>query len=146
MKRKKKRLHIKNVLEASLDKLNENKAIALFPEGKRNRDPYKLKRARHGLATIALEADASIIPIGIDFPQRIKKGKIPKFGRIIFRIGQPLSFHEESVQYMKAKASQKLSKDQKNKYLNTLYNTLTDTVMLHIAELCGKKYPFSRPS
>ncbi|MBN1153632.1 1-acyl-sn-glycerol-3-phosphate acyltransferase [candidate division KSB1 bacterium] len=144
MKRRKKKLTIQNVLDASKGKIEENQAIAIFPEGTRNKHPYKLKRARHGLVKLVLEADVPVIPLGIDFPSRIKKGKIPKFGRIIFRAGSALSFHDESQRYFQTLSSKTLSKDQKNIIINTLYSDITDTVMLNISVLCGKHYPFSK--
>lgn len=142
MEKRKEKLDKKPVIDSCLERINQNKGIAIFPEGTRNKDPYVLKKGKLGLAKLVLMTDIQVIPVGIDFPLRQKKGKIPKLGRIIFRVGEPMYFHDEYARYNEIQNSTNQSKDQKQNKTNELYNHITREVMLKIADLSNKEYPF----
>jgi 1-acyl-sn-glycerol-3-phosphate acyltransferase len=128
-----------------IEYLNSNKSIGIFPEGTRNRNPYQLKRGRNGIGHIALESGAPVLPIGIDFPARIEKNKIPKFGSLILRVGEKLEFPGERSILSQIKQSQDIDSQSMKKAVNFLRSNVTFTVMSRLSELSGKKYPFPPP-
>lgn len=80
---------------AGAARLTEGRSLALFPEGKAHQDPRRLRPARRGLAWLILATGVPVVPIGIDFPARIRSMQTPRFGRIVFRVGEPCVFEEE---------------------------------------------------
>jgi 1-acyl-sn-glycerol-3-phosphate acyltransferase len=125
--------------------LNLNKSIGIFPEGTRNRSPYELKRGKNGIGHIVLESGAPVLPVGIDFPTRLKKHKIPKFGSLILRIGEKLEFPEERGILSQLKQRSNINSRYKKKAVNFLSSKVTFMVMSSLSELSGKEYPFSSP-
>ena len=125
--------------------LRRDNSLAVFPEGKRNSNPQKLLRGRNGIGHIALQTDAAILPIGIDFPARLAKNKIPAFGQIIFRIGQQLDLSDEIAATKRIGATDELSPRLRQKLLIYLDNLVTHRAMLALSELSGKTYPFNPP-
>lgn len=125
--------------------LDLNKSIGIFPEGTRNRNPYELKRGKNGIGQIVLESSAPVLPIGIDFPARIKKNKIPKFGSLILRVGEKLDFPGERDTFSRLKQRRDIDSRQLKKAMNFLSTKVTFTVMSRLSQLSGKKYPFSAP-
>ncbi|WP_404290351.1 lysophospholipid acyltransferase family protein [Glutamicibacter arilaitensis] len=88
---------------ASLDSANralqEGKLLGIYPEGTRSPDG-RLYRAKLGVAKLALESGAPVIPIamiGTDKVQPIGRA-IPRPGRIGIRIGEPLDFSQYAGQ------------------------------------------------
>lgn len=115
------------------ERLKEGGCIGIFPEGRRNSDPGKLARAKPGIGHIILQSGAPVIPVGIDFPLRLRKGRIPAVGRMILRAGAPLEFPALSARYR----ALDLSSD-KNRIRHTLAADATSTVMRQLSLLCGK--------
>ncbi len=145
MNRKRKILQQTPVYEQCIARLNAGRSIAIFPEGTRNPHPVNLKRGRKGVAQIVLETGFPIIPIGIDFPLRIKTGKVPKFGHIIFRIGTPLRFMDELHRYQTNTKNQFLSSEKVKGNNQPLINQITYQIMQRLADLSNKKYPYNSP-
>jgi 1-acyl-sn-glycerol-3-phosphate acyltransferase len=85
--------------QAALDALDRQKqilaagaAVALHPEGTRSRDG-RLYRGRTGIAYLALETGAPVVPIGLIGTDRVMPvgAKIPSFReRVTVRFGKPL--------------------------------------------------------
>ncbi|MEU5697169.1 lysophospholipid acyltransferase family protein [Actinosynnema sp. NPDC020468] len=82
---------------ASLDTaksiLDAGGAFAIYPEGTRSLDG-RLHRGRTGVARMALESGAPVIPVGIigtDKVQPVDK-KLPRLHRVTIRFGEPLDF------------------------------------------------------
>lgn len=135
----------KNVFLQCIQKLNQNGSIGIFPEGTRNRNPHELKIGQNGIGRIALKTGVPVVPIGIDFPKRIKYGKIPKIGSTILRVGEKMTFSVEYVVVKKIIQSEELSLPAKNDAINYLEARVTYQIMLELSKLCGKKYPFNPP-
>lgn len=126
-------------------RLNTGQSLAIFPEGTRNRHPHHLKRGRKGVAHIALETGFPVIPIGIDFPRRIKTGKLPKFGQIIFRIGTPMMFRNAAQPFSTNNKIQVQSPQKVRVDNQPLISQITYQIMQRLAELSNKEYPFLPP-
>ncbi len=133
------------VLPECLNRLESGRSIGLFPEGTRNPDPSRLLRAKRGLGHLALKSDRPVIPVGIDFPARLKKGTIPAFGRLILRIGEPLCFEREAELLRHSENDPELSDAFRKRYRDYLEQRITHTVMLELAGLSGKEYSFPAP-
>jgi 1-acyl-sn-glycerol-3-phosphate acyltransferase len=80
-------------LRTAIDALKEGKLVALFPEGTRSPDG-RLYRGKTGVARIALEAQAPVIPVAIGgtFELWPYNKKLPKPGSTEIRFGKPLTF------------------------------------------------------
>ncbi len=131
-----------NAYEQCVERLSKNISIGIFPEGTRNKNPEYLKKARKGIGRIILNSGVPVLPIGIDFPSRLKQGKIPKFGKIIIRIGQKLTFAQELNQYAMINKDNGLSEYEKKRMISYLESTIRHRIMEQIAVLSGKMYPF----
>lgn len=80
-------------LDAARQVLAEGRAFGIHPEGSRSRDG-RLYRGRTGVAWLALQTGAPVIPVAVLGTDRIQPvgAKIPRLGRIIVRFGQPMYF------------------------------------------------------
>ncbi|MBN2093007.1 1-acyl-sn-glycerol-3-phosphate acyltransferase [candidate division KSB1 bacterium] len=139
------RIEQKNVYLECFQKLKQNQSIGIFPEGTRNRNPDALKKGQRGIGKIVLKSGVSVLPIGVDFPKRIKYGKIPKFGFIILRVGEKLTFTEDIKAVKRIIQSNELSSLTKIDLLDYFDAKATHQVMLELAKLSGKNYPFKPP-
>ena len=133
------------VCQACLERLQHGQSLGIFPEGTRNPDPFRLKRGRKGTGEIALRSQVPVLPVGIDFPQRLRNGRIPWLGPVILRIGRPLVFPEECAAYHAVTRETRWSPLERRKLQVTLSARVTHQVMLELARLSGKEYPFSPP-
>ncbi len=128
-----------------LDRLSQGRSLGIFPEGTRNRNPVMLKRGRRGVGEIALRSQAPVLPVGIDFPRRVQQGKIPRFGKIIFRFGEPLYFQKEIAAWQEANLDGQLKSHRREKFRLSLCSQVTHRIMTELAKLSGKQYPFRQP-
>jgi 1-acyl-sn-glycerol-3-phosphate acyltransferase len=94
MRRRKPRLR-GDIFAQALLRCKNNRSIGIFPEGTRNKNPRTLKRGRLGIGRIVLETGLPVVPVGIGFPGRVRRRKIPVIGRVIIRVGRPLLFSQE---------------------------------------------------
>jgi 1-acyl-sn-glycerol-3-phosphate acyltransferase len=80
-------------LQAGVQALREGKIVGIFPEGTRSPDG-RLYRGKTGVARMALEARAPVIPVSISgtFEAMPYDRKLPKPGRVEVRFGRPLIF------------------------------------------------------
>lgn len=143
--------HLRNQPAPSVEKqclqhLANDSSIGIFPEGTRNPNPNSLLKGRKGIGHIAVESRAPVLPIGIDFPLRQIRGKIPKLGPIILRIGEPLYFQTEIEAYQRAISNPNLASGECRKLTRAITSLVTHKVMVELAKLSGKKYPFPPPS
>lgn len=69
-------------LEAAKDVLNDGGVFAIYPEGTRTRDGF-LHRGHTGVARLALETDAVLIPVGLIGTENVQDvhEKVPRFGK-----------------------------------------------------------------
>lgn len=126
------------------EKLKTGGRIGIFPEGKRNKNPFRLLRAKPGVGHIALRSNIPVVPVGISCVSGKKKKKVHAFGRIILKIGKPMQFEDLSESYRLAgsQSSSSFSGDQER---HALAQAATNRVMSDIAGLCGKEYPCPAP-
>ncbi|MGQ9921515.1 MAG: lysophospholipid acyltransferase family protein, partial [Desulfobacca sp.] len=128
-----------------LARLAQGWCLGIFPEGSRNRHPSVLKRGRQGIGEIALRSQVPVLPVGIDFPSRRQCGRIPAFGRIILRFGEPLYFTPEITAWRQAQEDVTLSLAAKDRVRLYLSRRITHIVMQELARLSGKHYPCRQP-
>lgn len=85
-------------LERALAQLSRGESVGIFPEGTRNDDPHRLRPGRLGLGELALASTAAIVPVGLYYPAALRLGRIPRIGRTILRVGEPLDLAAEREQ------------------------------------------------
>ena len=136
----------KTVYYESIERLKLGQSIGIFPEGTRNRNPNKLLKGQNGIGYIVLNSLAPVVPIGIDFPLRLRQGKIPKLGRTILRPGAPLQFAEERSLFRIINTTPSLGAKERQKLSDLLASRITFQVMKELANLSGKDYSFPEPS
>lgn len=80
-------------LEMMLDRLNDGEACVVYPEGTRSRDG-RLYRGRTGVAHLALESKALVVPVGLSGTQQVQPigANMPRPRRFTVRFGEPLDF------------------------------------------------------
>ncbi len=126
-------------------KLGEGKRIGIFPEGKRNRDPFRLLRAKPGIGHIALRSEVPVVPVGINCVSGRKRKRVHAFGKISLKIGEPLCFDALSEAYRQADCSG-FSSPAASQERHQLARSAANTVMSVIAGLCGKEYACPVPA
>ena len=79
-------------LYTALEILREGTAFGIYPEGTRSRDG-RLYRGRPGVAWLAFESGAPVVPVGVIGTDRLLPvgAKFPRLARITIRFGAPLS-------------------------------------------------------
>lgn len=105
--------------DRALAALGRGTSIGIYPEGRRNADPWRLAPVRRGAAVLALRSGAPVIPIGIAFPSRERLGRVPRLGKMILRVGEPLTTAElrvragleTTVEPFDASAAQRIERD-----------------------------------
>ncbi len=133
----------RSVLEECSRRLSLGRCVGIFPEGVRNHDSAKLLKGRRGIGHMALRNGVSVLPVGIDYPLRVKKGRIPLIGRTTVRIGAPMHFPLRIAEYRAASALTGRAALCRSTYLAAC---TTYDIMLELAHLCGKRYDFPSPS
>ncbi len=105
--------------------LGEDKLLGIYPEGTRSPDG-RLYRGKTGVARMALEAKAPIIPVAMINTREVQPpGKlIPRLGRIGIRIGTPLDF----------------SRYEGMEDDRFVLRSVTDELMYELMELSGQEY------
>ena len=81
-------------LDAALPVLRDGHVLGIFPEGTRSPDG-RLYRGRPGVAKLALDAGATVIPVGLVGTEKIQpiEARLPRFGAVPgveVRVGKPL--------------------------------------------------------
>ncbi|MFZ5517744.1 MAG: lysophospholipid acyltransferase family protein [Candidatus Zhuqueibacterota bacterium] len=129
-----------------IEKLNQQRSIGIFPEGKRNKNPYILRRGFNGVGYIALMAKAPVIPVGIEFQSSRKKGKMPGVGRFILRVGEPRIFAQAIHQVEQIERDDSIDPHAKKKLIHFHASEVTYHIMMDISRLSRKEYPYLAPS
>lgn len=113
-----------------LKHLRAGKVIGIFPEGTRCPDKDVMLRAFHGVAKYATMIGAPVIPIGIKGAYEVMSrfDRRPKLIKnISFHIGRPIYFDQDKDGILTKRE----------------YVIATHDIMLKIAELSGKAYPYA---
>jgi 1-acyl-sn-glycerol-3-phosphate acyltransferase len=79
-------------LDAALPVLRDGNVLGIFPEGTRSPDG-RLYRGRPGVARLALDAGATVVPVGLVGTQKIQPigARLPRVGvPVQMRVGAPL--------------------------------------------------------
>ena len=81
-------------LEAALPVLRDGHVLGIFPEGTRSPDG-RLYRGRPGVAKLALDSGASLVPVGLVGTEKIQAigARLPRLGRVPgveVRVGKPM--------------------------------------------------------
>jgi 1-acyl-sn-glycerol-3-phosphate acyltransferase len=133
------------VCRACLERLHNGQSLGIFPEGARNHDPHCLKRGRKGLGEIALRSGAPVLPVGIDFPRRLRSGVIPRFSPVMLRFGAPLTFPDLGEAFRTISREARVTPRERQRLQVVLSAQATHRVMVELARLSGKAYPFASP-
>lgn len=123
----KKKCMNERAFKKAVNSLKNGELFAIFPEGGRSNDGL-IKKAKTGVARIALVSKVPVIPLGIKGScQVMPKGAIfPRFKRLEVTFGNPMHFDEY---YGKEKDYKTLRK-------------VTSLIMKNIAKLIGQKYNY----
>ena len=124
-----------SAFDAAVAALGEGQDVGLYSEGRRNPDPWLLGAPRRGLARLALRAGAPVVPIGIDFPARDRLQRTPRAGRLVLRVGEPLSFGAEHAAWRDAPSGGERRRVEKR-----LGPEIADRVHEELARLARKVY------
>jgi 1-acyl-sn-glycerol-3-phosphate acyltransferase len=124
------------IRQQCLDRLAAGTSIGIFPEGTRNGDVKRLLKAKPGIGYIVLESHAPVIPVGIEFHVSRSCLRVPFIGRMTLRFGSPMHFDAMSASFSDLPDSVRRIRQAR------LAGEVSGTVMLAIAELCGKSYPY----
>jgi len=116
-------------INRAIELLKQGKLLGIFPEGHRS-DTYALMKAHNGAALIAVQAQATLVPVAITGTELISRSKSWKEGksfrqrrpRVVIRVGEPYKLPE-------VEAGQKVDLDE-----------TTDFIMSKIAELLPPEY------
>ena len=109
-------------LIAGLKVLAEGKCLGIYPEGTRSPDG-RLYKGRTGIARLAIESGAPIIPVAMFNTEKIQPTGtvVPKVMRVEMIFGEPMFFEGDSTDLL---------------YLRDV----TDKIMATIQELSGQEY------
>lgn len=109
-------------LITGLQVLAKNECLGIYPEGTRSPDG-RLYKGRTGIARIAIESGAPIIPVAMFNTEKIQPtGKVvPKIMRVKMVFGEPMYFEGDSSDLLHLR-------------------DVTDQIMKKIQELSGQEY------
>jgi 1-acyl-sn-glycerol-3-phosphate acyltransferase len=113
-------------LDAALPVLREGKVLGIHPEGTRSPDG-RLYRGRPGVAKLALDAGATVLPVGLLGTEKIQPigARLPRVGvPVEMRIGKPLD----------------LSPWQDGPVDSRVLREITAALMAEIQSLTGQEY------
>jgi 1-acyl-sn-glycerol-3-phosphate acyltransferase len=80
-----------NSLDIALEVLGRGEAFGLYPEGTRSRDG-RLYRGKVGVAQLALQSGAPIVPVGLIDTDRLQPvgSSVPRLAKVTVRFGEPI--------------------------------------------------------
>ena len=118
--------------------LEKNLNLIIFPEGTRS---TILGEGKTGVAQLALNTGTTIIPVGCNNSEQIYSGNLPfaKSGRVLYKVGDPLSFDGKLKKYRIKKVFKLFSAESKLKY-EAKFEEVTRIVMESIDRLVDERY------
>jgi hypothetical protein len=132
-------LIMERVAELSWTALSEKRLnLIIFPEGTRG---TQLGEGRTGVAQLALSTGKKIVPVGCNNSDQLYKGSLPfaKSGRIVYRVGEPLSLDNQLREFAIDEPFKLFSKESQMKYKRQ-FEGVTKIVMENINKLLDEKY------
>jgi 1-acyl-sn-glycerol-3-phosphate acyltransferase len=130
-------------VDLAVEALAAGEDVGIYPEGRRNPDPFVLLRGRRGLGLVALRSGAAVVPVGVDFAARDRLGRTPRAGRFALRVGEPVRFDAEHAAWRDC-----VKADERRALERQLVPRLVDRVLGDVATLSRKIHrrpPRSRP-
>ena len=114
-------------VRTGVELLEEGECIGIYPEGTRSPDG-RLYRGRTGIARLALESGAVVVPVAMINTEKIQPtGKvIPKIMRVGIYFGKPMNFKEQFS-----------GSDPNDPFV---LRSITDSIMKEIQSLSGQEY------
>jgi 1-acyl-sn-glycerol-3-phosphate acyltransferase len=113
--------------------------LLVFPQGTRSK---RLSRGHIGLAEIALELRASIVPVGCSGSDQLYPGSSPfaRGGTVTYRFGAPLRY-EDLAAYHVPEGFQPFDAKDEERYRDR-FSGLVDLVMNRVNDLVDPEYQF----
>ncbi|MEK7374339.1 MAG: lysophospholipid acyltransferase family protein [Thermodesulfobacteriota bacterium] len=130
---------MEKVAELSRTALFEkNLNLIIFPEGTRS---VKLAEGRTGLAQLALHTEKRIVPVACNNSEEVYTGSLPfaRSGRIIYRVGEPLSVYDQLKDYRIGEPFRLFSHESQQRYREQ-FEGVTRIVMASIEGMLDEKY------
>jgi 1-acyl-sn-glycerol-3-phosphate acyltransferase len=130
---------MERVAQISLGALFEKKlSIIIFPEGTRS---VKLAEGRSGIAQLALHCEKAVIPVGCNGSETVYPGSSPiaKSGTITYRIGKPMTVHDDFKEFRIKEKFNLFSKESQQKY-KEVFDAATQVIMQNIDSLLDDRY------
>lgn len=112
--------------------------LIIFPEGTRS---LKLAEGRTGLAQLALHTQKRIVPVACNNSEAVYRGSLPiaRSGRIVYRIGEPLSVDDHLKPFRIDEPFRLFSRDSQQRYREQ-FEGVTRIVMASIEQMLDEKY------
>ncbi|RKT53281.1 lysophospholipid acyltransferase family protein [Saccharothrix australiensis] len=112
-------------LDTAAEILAGGGAFAIYPEGTRSLDG-RLHRGRTGVARMALESGAPVVPVGLIGTDQVQPvdAKLPRIRPVTIRFGKPLDFSRYTGMHESL----------------PVLRSVTDEVVYRILELSGQEY------
>jgi 1-acyl-sn-glycerol-3-phosphate acyltransferase len=130
---------MEKVAELSRTALFEkNLNLIIFPEGTRS---VKLAEGRTGVAQLALHTEKRIVPVACNNSEEVYTGSLPfaRSGRIIYRVGEPLSVSDQLKDYRIGEPFRLFSHESQQRYREQ-FEGATRIVMASIEGMLDEKY------
>ena len=130
---------MERVAQISIGALFEKKlSIIIFPEGTRS---VKLAEGRNGIAQLALHSEKAVIPVGCNGSETVYPGSSPiaKSGTITYRIGKPMTVHDDFKEFRIKEKFNLFSKESQQKY-KEVFDAATQVIMQNIDSLLDDRY------
>lgn len=121
--------------DRALAALAAGEDVGVYPEGRRNPDPWLLAPPRRGLGRLALRSGVAVLPVGIDFPARERLRRVPRAGRLVLRIGEPLDCADAHAAWREAPAG-----SARDRLERRASKEIGERVHEHLARLARKVY------
>jgi len=118
--------------------LEKNLSLLIFPEGTRS---VKLIEGKTGIAQIALSTGKKVIPVACNGSEKIYPGNIPlaKKGKVIYRIGEPISVDNAFREYRIDENFKVFSKEAQEKY-GSNFEAVSGIIMKNIQDMLDDNY------
>lgn len=118
--------------------------LIIFPEGTRS---VTLGEGKSGLAQLALHTKKKVVPVGCNNSEEVYRGSWPfaRSGRIIYRIGEPLTPDNQLKECQIEEDFQPLSRDAQQRY-QSQFEQATRIIMERIDLLLDSRYRIATSS
>ncbi|MCX7634196.1 MAG: 1-acyl-sn-glycerol-3-phosphate acyltransferase [Syntrophales bacterium] len=118
--------------------MEKNLSLIIFPEGTRGKS---LGEGKTGIAQVALHTGKPVVPVGCNNSDVVYPGSSPfaKSGRIVYRIGEPLTLDDKLKDFKISESFNLLSRESQRLYKRQ-FEGATQVIMESINELLDPPY------